>query len=127
MGTERSSDRTGGVIGVDVVGIPFGVDSDRREDRNKVTLKKRIDQGDVNLFDLTNKAKIAPLFIFLLFTEKGSPVFTADPHRFDAHLLKVVDQRLSDRTGENHLGNRGGLLIGYPQSVDEDTLFTEAR
>ena len=55
---EGGGDGAGRRVGIDVVGLAFGVTSNRRHDGNQVGGVQRLEDGGVDMFGLTDKTKI---------------------------------------------------------------------
>ena len=120
-------------VGVDVVGLAAGADSDRGDDRDHVGLLEGVEHGGRDPPRFADKAQIDhDLHTVLdarahhLFRLDQPGVLAGQPDRETALGVDRRHQLLVDGAREHHLDHVHRLAVSHPQPVDKAALQAEA-
>jgi hypothetical protein len=119
-----AGDGAGEGIGVDVVGFPVRPDRDGGEDRDQLGLQDRVEDRAVDPLRLADEAEIDVLLDVRIGIDHGArgfarhdhvAVLPAQPHGLAALGPDPADDLLVDGTGQDHLDDLDGGLVGDAQ------------
>ena len=122
-GFELGGDLRRSGIGVDIVHLAAVAAGNGADDRGVALVNRVLNHACVDLYDLSHKAEI--ILLHQLFRHEHTPVQTAESQRLAAVLHEVLHQTLVDLSGENHLHNVHGFVIGVAHAIDEFALLAD--
>ena len=135
LGPQRTGNRTGEGVGIDVEGLARRGGRKRRQHRDQLVADQLVEQGQVDLLRLADETEVDHLFDPRIRIDHGPrrlggghhvAVLAAQADGLAARLVDVADELLVDRAGQHHLDDLDGGGIGDAQPRGEFRLDAEA-
>ncbi len=118
VGAERARDRAGGLVGVDVVGVPVAVGADGG-DHGDVVRGDVVEHVDVDMVDAPDEADVLASGRAAAGDAKQRAVVAAEPDRGLAVAVDAQHDLGVDLADEHHLCDLDGRLVGDAQPADK--------
>ena len=118
VGAQRARDGAGGLVGVDVVGMPVAISTDARH-HGDVVLGHVLEHVDIDALDLADEADVLAAGRSLARGAEQQAVVAAQPNRGLPVAAEPQHDVLVDLADQDHLRDLDRRRVGDPQAVDE--------